>query len=138
MKFSPPFKELNINPKCDLLLFQKPEPKPASKILQEDLHDLWKDTLAKSDYAYIGCLKVRNISFPFCLDLRDKNLPVYSIDTYWSEQQLCLLHPRLKDFYAFMRLVDKNKNELKTSLEKLKQTLPNEIEFKEFWNYLII
>ena len=136
MKLSPPFKELKIDSNILLSLFQKEEPKPNTQLFHEDLQELWSCSLAIADFAYIGKMSINQRIVPFCVDLNDKNLPVYSIDARWSEQEICLIHPQLKGFYGFLRLLKENQKNWQSKLPSLVKSLPKSVEFPEFWNCL--
>lgn len=136
MKLNPPFSELNLNGNNVLLLFRKEEQKPNTQLFHEDLQDLWSCSLATADFAYIGKMTINQRIVPFCVDLNDKNLPVYSIDARWSEQEICLIHPQLKGFYGFLRLLKEHQKDWQSKLPSLLQSLPKSVEFPEFWNCL--
>lgn len=136
MQLKPPFRELHLGNSSLLILFQKEEQKPNSQLFHEDLQDLWSCSLATADFAFIGQLTVNQKIVPFCVDVNDKNLPVYSMDARWSEQEICLIHPQLNGFYGFLRLLKVHQKDWESKLPILVKSLPNSVEFPEFWNGL--
>jgi hypothetical protein len=101
--------------------------------------DLYNLTLATARYVCVGKL-VGKHEYEFYIDTADKNLPVYTISARWSEQMLCLLHTHLRGFYAFLRLTYTHEQygTLVQQFPAILETLPEEIEFREFWDFLYI
>lgn len=137
MKLIPPFNSLSLEKHYTIQLFNATQEKPNSSVIHENIMDLWKSSFIKADFGYIGYMKIKNLTFHLCVNLTDKNLPVYTIDPNWSEQHTCLIHPQLKGFYGFLRLLKENQKDLQSRLPSLLKSLPKSVEFPEFWNYLI-
>jgi hypothetical protein len=111
---------------------------PSEINVNSDLYDLWSEVNNQSAYQLIGFLKKGSTYFPFFVDKSKKQLPVYSLDVNWSEQMLCFIATDLKQFYAFLRLINEHhkKGTLTKNQNQILKTVQNSLDYPEFWNRL--
>jgi hypothetical protein len=131
-----PFKSLHLS---NSIQFQLNEVVNPSEItVNSDLYDLWSEVNNQSAYQLVGFLKKGSTYFPFLVDTSKKQLPVYSLDVNWSEQMLCFIATDLKQFYAFLRLINEHhkKGTLTKNQNQILKTFQNSLDYPEFWNRL--
>lgn len=131
-----PFKSLYLSNSIQIQLNE--DVNPSEITVNSDLYDLWSEVNNQSEYQLIGFLKTGSVFFPFLVDTSKKQLPVYTIDAAWSEQLACLIATDLKQFYAFLRLINEHhkKGTLTKNQNQILKTVQNSLDYPEFWNRL--
>jgi hypothetical protein len=130
-----PFNSLHLS---NAIQIQLNDVNPFEIKVNSDLYDLWCEVNNQSEYQLIGFLKKGNVFFPFFVDTTKKQLPVYTVDAAWSEQVPCLIAIDLKQFYAFLRLINEHhkKGNLTKNRTQLLKTIVKSLDYPEFWNRL--